>query len=229
MTAASLAGIESLVVGAPEPHQTVVILLHGYAMSAADLAPFGHSLGVPALFLFPQGPVTPESSGRAWWLSDFDGPEAARRSGRRDLADRLPEGLAAARDGFDRYVQACRREFQPQQLIVGGFSQGGMLACDWLLHCAPALDGLLLLSASRINFLAWPARAAALRDLPVLISHGREDPNLAFAAGEGLRDFALDAGARVTWVPFDGGHEIPLPVWRAVRRFLVRGCGVTGS
>jgi phospholipase/carboxylesterase len=30
----------------------------------------------------------------------------------------------------------------------------------------------------------------------------------------------LEAGARVFWVPFDGGHEIPLVVWRGLRKFL---------
>jgi predicted esterase len=30
----------------------------------------------------------------------------------------------------------------------------------------------------------------------------------------------LESEAPVTWVPFDGGHEIPLIVWRALRKFL---------
>ena len=95
-----------------------------------------------------------------------------------------------------------------------------MLACDWQLHSPRGADALLLLSASRLNVAAWQLRARTLRGLRVLVSHGRTDSDLAFAAGEQLRDFAAAAGARVTWVPFDGAHEIPLPVWRAVRGFL---------
>jgi len=57
--------------------------------------------------------------------------------------------------------------------------------------------------------------------LPVLVSHGTHDPDLAFSAGEALRDFFRSSGARVTWQPFEGGHEIPLIVWRALRRFFV--------
>ncbi|MGE5183235.1 MAG: hypothetical protein ACM31C_14295 [Acidobacteriota bacterium] len=38
-----------------------------------------------------------------------------------------------------------------------------------------------------------------------------------------LVGFALPAaagGAHVTWLPFDGGHELPLVVWRGLRKFL---------
>jgi phospholipase/carboxylesterase len=59
-----------------------------------------------------------------------------------------------------------------------------------------------------------------LRGLPVLVSHGRADADLAFAAGERLRDLLAGGGADVTWVPFEQGHEIPLEVWRALRKFM---------
>jgi phospholipase/carboxylesterase len=52
------------------------------------------------------------------------------------------------------------------------------------------------------------------------VSHGRGDTDLAFAAGEALRDLLVSGGAAVTWVPFDQGHEIPLVVWRGLRKFL---------
>ena len=57
-------------------------------------------------------------------------------------------------------------------------------------------------------------------DFRQMFSPGVSDAELAFPAGEGLRDAALAGGARVTWVPFEGGHEIPLVVWRALRQFL---------
>ena len=37
-----------------------------------------------------------------------------------------------------------------------------------------------------------------------------------FSAGERLRDFVLESSARLTWVPFEGGHEI---LTRCVARF----------
>jgi hypothetical protein len=33
----------------------------------------------------------------------------------------------------------------------------------------------------------------------------------------------------VTWVPFDGGHEIPFRVWREFRRFVQATVGTAAS
>jgi phospholipase/carboxylesterase len=95
-----------------------------------------------------------------------------------------------------------------------------MLALDWVLRGTRPVDALVLLSASRLAARDWQAHRARLRDLPVFVSHGTADRDLAFAAGERLRDFVLESGARVSWVPFEGGHEIPLVVWRGLRKFL---------
>ena len=59
-----------------------------------------------------------------------------------------------------------------------------------------------------------------MRDLAMLVSHGSADPDLAFSAGTALKDCLVDAGADVTWVPFEQGHEIPLVVWRRLKRFV---------
>ena len=79
-----------------------------------------------------------------------------------------------------------------------------------------------MLSSSPIDVTGWQPHLSRLQDLPVLVTHGRNDPDLSIAAGETLRDLFERAGARVTWTPFDGGHEIPLVAWRALRQFLLQ-------
>ena len=59
-----------------------------------------------------------------------------------------------------------------------------------------------------------------MHGLPIFISHGRDDQDVSFAAGERLRDTLIEAGAIVTWVEFAGGHIIPLQVWRELKKFL---------
>ena len=95
-----------------------------------------------------------------------------------------------------------------------------MLSLDWVLRGSRPVDSLVLLSASRLAARDWQSHRGRLRDLPVFVSHGEADQDLSFAAGERLRDFVLESGARVSWVPFAGGHEIPLVVWRGLRKFL---------
>jgi phospholipase/carboxylesterase len=95
-----------------------------------------------------------------------------------------------------------------------------MLACDQVLHASSKIDGLIMMSASRIASKDWQLCRTALHGLCTFVSHGRSDPDLSFAAGENLRDFMVSNQAKVTWVPFDQGHEIPLIVWRELRKFI---------
>jgi phospholipase/carboxylesterase len=214
-----IAGLRTTAVGAPDAPLTLV-LLHGYAMRPSDLTPFAHSLGVPAFFLFPQAPLSSPGGGYAWWGVDEEARAAAIAAGPRDLANEYPRDLAVARLQLERFLEAVAIEYKPCRTVIGGFSQGGMLALDWVLRCAQDFDGLVLLSSSRVATDEWLPRRARLAGLPVFVSHGATDADLAFAAGERLRDFVLESEARVTWTPFEGGHEIPLIVWRALRKFL---------
>lgn len=221
----TFAGLHTTVVGTAETGQTVVVLLHGYDMKPSDLAPFAHSLKVPALFLLPQGPRTSPNGNHAWWDIDIEARAKALSFGPRDLAEEYPGGAPPAREQLRQFLEQITQQFQPSRLILGGFSQGGMLACDFLLQTRllqtrTSVDALLLLSASRIRIQDWESRAQNLQDLPVFVSHGRADSDLAFAAGERLKTFAQAAGAQVSWIPFDGGHEIPLIVWRELRKFI---------
>lgn len=196
-----------------------IVFLHGYSMRGADLAPFAAALGEPGRFIFPDAPLAAGPDGRCWWPIDQERRRRDLEQGPRDLWAEDPPGRAAARDALHGLLAALP-EGPKRELVLAGFSQGGMLAMDYLLHCGPSLRGLLLLSSSRIALADWQPRAHALAGLPVFVSHGRQDADLAFAAGEALHAFVHASGARASWHPFDGGHETPLYVWREIRRFL---------
>lgn len=233
-----IAGLTTTAVGDLDEPPFVFVLLHGFAMQPGDLSPFAHSLSLPGLFLFPRAPyvarVTPtETRGFAWWDIDPVARAAALARGPRDFAGEHPAELPSSRARLGAFLDEVRARFgAARSLFLGGFSQGGMLICDAFLRAPRPLDGLVLLSASRIAFDEWTALASASPRLPspfadpaepgprVFVSHGQLDPDLAFSTGVALRDHLLSLGADVTWVPFDLGHEIPLVVWRALRKFI---------
>jgi phospholipase/carboxylesterase len=211
-----LGSLDTIAVGDPATPLAVVVL-HGREMSGADLAPFAHSLGGDAYWLFPDGPLA-SGRGRTWWPVDSEARLRRLSTGPMELSAMDPEGRADARvllDGLVATIGASGRRY-----VLVGFSQGGMLAMDYVLHGGRRPAALVLLSSTRIAIADWRPRAGALADLPVLVAHGRGDAELSFEAGELLADFARDGGAPVTWLPFDGGHELPLVVWRALRNLL---------
>jgi len=208
----------------------LVVLLHGFGAPGEDLVPVGAVLRPPAgtRFLFPAAPlrmVEPFFEGRAWWMIDF-----ARReqllAGRdlETLADETPEGLAEARAAVTALLDeaAATLGAPPERTVVGGFSQGAMLALDFCLRDSRHLAGLVLLSPTLVAAVAWGDLAPGRAGLPVYLSHGRRDPILPYFMTERLLGLLTGAGLDVTWTPFEGGHEVPATAVIGVSNFLGR-------
>ena len=192
----------------------VVVLMHGYGAPGTDLVPLWRELSVPSdvRFVFPEAPIDLGFGGRAWWPIDM-----ARLQDRFSKAavDRLtaeiPAGIDAARDAIIALLAALERDFgaAPETTIIGGFSQGAMLATDVVLRTARPFGGLAVLSGTLVSHQEWLPLMTARHGLLVLQSHGRSDVVLPFAVAEQLRDELSAAGLSVEFIPFNGGHGIP--------------------
>jgi len=220
-----LAGLTTRIIG-PADAKLTVILMHGFGAPGDDLVGLAPYIKAPVRFVFPEAPL--ELGGlygdsRAWWLLDLARLERELTAGRpQDRSAEVPEGLDVARDHVTRLVDAVKTKFQltDAQLVLGGFSQGAMMALDVALHAAAPPAGLVLMSGTFLAEPVWGPRFAKLAGVPVLMSHGRRDQLLPFSASETLRDRLRAAGANVEWVDFLGGHEIPPVVVDAVGAFL---------
>jgi phospholipase/carboxylesterase len=116
----------------------------------------------------------------------------------------------------------ARFEVRPEQLVIGGFSQGAMLACDVLLKSPRRFAGLAVLSGSLVAEHEWVPLMGKCHGMPVLVSHGKSDPILPYALAERLRERFVEAGADVEFVPFNGGHGIADGVIDALGRLVTR-------
>jgi phospholipase/carboxylesterase len=200
----------------------VLIFLHGLTMDPAVLRPMVDALALGVPYEVPEGPVRHGDGTRSWWAVDPSHRAARLAAGPSDLFDRHPGERPAARAVLAATLARARARHPGCRFILVGYSQGGMLLMDHLLlQGEPDVAAIALLSSTCIALDEWRPQLGRLRGLPALVTHGRADGDLAFAAGERLRDLLHEAGAEVTWLPFDGGHEMPLLVWRALRRFVL--------
>jgi phospholipase/carboxylesterase len=219
-----LAGLTTRIVDRSKQPETTVILLHGFGAPGDDLVSLAEVIDAPVRFVFPEAPL--ELGGlygdsRAWWLLDLMRLEEELRRGiPRDRRDEVPDGLHAAREQVLRLVEQVESRLPAKRVVLGGFSQGAMLALDVALHRPKPPGGLILMSGTLIAASEWEPRFASLRGVPVLQSHGRTDGLLPFSIAEALRDKLRAAGAEVEWHDFVGGHEIPMAVIAAATRFL---------
>jgi phospholipase/carboxylesterase len=153
-------------------------------------------------------------------MIDIERHVMAAQRGDHGLGREMPPGMSEAREAVVAMLDELEALTRPSKVVLGGFSQGSMLACDVALRTERPLGGVVVLSGTLVAAEEWGPLAAHRRALPVFQSHGTADPLLSFAQAEALRDLLRKGGADVTWVPFRGGHEIPGPVVDALGRWM---------
>ena len=206
----------------------VVILLHGFGAPGNDLVPLWEALHVPAgtRFVFPVAPLSMNAyfgDSRAWWMLDVERMSREIAAGRvRDLSGEVPEGLVKAREHIIALLDDVERQLEvaPDKIVLGGFSQGAMLACDVALRTDRTLAGLVLLSGTLLARDEWMPLMPKRKGFRVIQSHGDSDPILPPSLAEQLRDLLEKAGLAVEWVGFEGGHELPPIVLQRLGDFL---------
>ena len=206
----------------------VIMLMHGFGASGTDLVGLETVLRAPesARFVFPEAPVELGLSfggGRAWWMIDVVQLQAALARGQfRDLAREEPKGLDEARNMLLQTIEAIDAEFEPSAWVIGGFSQGAMLATDVALRSERRFKALTLFSGTIVAEKIWSPLFQKCRGLEIALSHGQQDPLLPFFAAERLRSLFEEGGADVHFQPFTGGHEIPPEALENANRVLER-------
>lgn len=173
------------------------VLLHGYGAPGADLVSLADEViarcGRPLRVIVPAAPIAMQGGGRAWYEIDSPDAEAQARRARESI-----EGVVST---------LAERGVPSERVIVGGFSQGGILSIETAVDGHARLAGIAVLSG---RSLPHEERAyAVLRDLPIFQAHGTSDARIAFAQGEAFRETALRSGAQLEPLVFEGGHTIP--------------------
>jgi phospholipase/carboxylesterase len=205
-----------------------LILLHGYGSSPEDWMQFTETIRVSnnTRFVFPEAPeltVPPDgpAGGRSWWRIDL-----ARYMNRGqtlpDFSGSRPEGIESSKQKIRALIEDVETRLGSNQgpPMLGGFSQGAMIAADVAFTTDQPLKALIILSGTFVDETGWTKGMAQRKGLPVFISHGRKDDILQYGIAIRLRDAMKKAGLQVRWVPFAGGHEVPAEVVTALNTFL---------
>ncbi len=212
----------------------LVVLFHGYGAPGDDLAGLYRGLDVDRAvrFAFPAAPHLLQGgydfsafgmgAPRAWWHIDLAALEEMLATGRHsDLTRSIPDGLPEARAMACETLDVLEKELAPSHVILGGFSQGAMLATSIALETDRKIDGLVAFSGTYLAEDVWKPLMPRRAGLRMLATHGTHDPLLPFPLAQKLAQDLADAGLAVRFVPFRGQHQIP-PVALAAFEALVR-------
>lgn len=184
-----------------------VIWLHGLGADGHDFEPVVPELRLPAnlplRFIFPHAPVRPVTINggmamRAWY----------------DILSMDSEGRADAQGVHESTVllealvdDEIERGVPPGKIVIAGFSQGGAIAINTVLHTKYRFAGLMALS----TYIPLPGEVGAStghRDLPVFMAHGSLDPMLPLQWGRASADKLIEAGFEVEWHDYPMAHAV---------------------
>jgi phospholipase/carboxylesterase len=208
----------------PQGYEYTVVLLHGFGADAADLFPL-HQLADDdkVRWIFPNGPLEVPLGGafmgRAWFPIDTQALDLAMSQGKfRDMASTRPKGLDQAKSSINELL--FELNVPQEKLIIGGFSQGAMLATDVVMDMDENCLGLVLMSGTVLDQSNWQEKSKNRKDQAFFQSHGQSDPLLSFQMANLLTDILRSGGCIGNILPFEGAHEIPPLVLDRLSLFL---------
>lgn len=215
--------LDCIVVDGGTSPKIAVVICHGYGASYDDLAPLsGEWIGMLGdragdfRFVFPDAPGTLAElgmpQGRAWWPLDMVQLAEAMQTSRFDeLFQHEPPGIDEVRAQLCQTIRRVKEDLggDTTPLVLGGFSQGAMLAMDASLRgeIGPPVR-LFQFSSMLICGRHWQAALPRLAETTVFQSHGMIDPVLPYAGATALHEVLTEAGIDVDFHSFVGPHTI---------------------
>jgi phospholipase/carboxylesterase len=185
--------------------QASVIWLHGLGADATDFEPIVPLLGLkaPLRFVFPNAPERPVTINggmemRAWYDMDPGAPLAG--------AEDIQESAEAITALIDREAD---RGVEAGNLVLAGFSQGGVIALHLGLRHRARLAGIMALS----TYLHDPERLIEQfsldnADVPIFMAHGLMDPMIPIHRAVGSRETLEKLNYQVEWHEYSMGHQV---------------------
>ena len=180
----------------------IVLLLHGYGSSGADLislAPHWQRALPDALFLAPNAPqrLNYMSSGYQWWSLSAFTPQA------------LASGAASAAPAIDAFIDRKLHQYKLTEasLAIVGFSQGTMMALHVGLRRPRQVAAIIGYSGMLTG--GHELSHFPITRPPVLLVHGSADPVVPVAALHAAKTELEHLGIDVaTHISLGVGHSV---------------------
>jgi phospholipase/carboxylesterase len=178
----------------------VIVCLHGFGADMRDLAGLAPAIDATGyLYICPNAPLTvsigPGYTGRAWY----------ERGG-----NASPAAMERALTALDSLIlEVCNQsQVVPGQVLLLGFSQGGVMTYHYGLPRPHVFAGLVILSGALRNPDSLLPHLPPSRHQPLFIAHGTEDPLIPIDWGREAVSFLEARDYRPVYHEYPMGHEI---------------------
>lgn len=201
--------IPSLLVETKDHPTYSIIWMHGLGADGNDFVPIINELNLlpdaAVRFVFPHAPKIPVSINNGYvmraWYDIFD-PNLGRAEDE--------EGIRQSQQAIDALIEIeIQSGILPRNIILAGFSQGGVMALQTGLRYEREIGGIIALSCylSLSKTLGSEMRHAN-QHVPIFMVHGRHDAVIPISRAKESRDKLLKSGCTVEWHEYEMEHSV---------------------
>ncbi|NND65156.1 MAG: alpha/beta fold hydrolase [Gammaproteobacteria bacterium] len=200
--------LEHIEITTGDSPQLAVIWLHGLGADGHDFEFLPRALEsyLPAAvrYVLPHAPVRPITLNggfpmRAWFDMDRVGIDIQTD------VNELEQARASIVELIERETE---RGLAANQIVLGGFSQGGALALSTGLQYSTPLAGIVGLSTYLSQQIFDLFEQVPPTNTPIFQTHGRHDEILPFELGLNTHDALKTLGCDITWLAYDMPHSV---------------------
>ncbi len=188
-----------------EPAQVSLIFMHGLGASGHDFQDFPQYLQIPNLairFIFPHAPKQPVTICGGATVPSWFNIVSLERSSRVDA-----EGIQKSSQHIQKFIQQeLESGIKSENIIIGGFSQGGLIALYTSLFYPVKLGGVLALSTYFPKPKQMPEKQGL--ETPILMTHGTQDTVIPYDIADESRQVLEGLGAKLQWREYAMAHEV---------------------
>ena len=193
----------------PGPEEKLMVFLHGLGDSLDGFTWMPSEMGLDNLSYLLVNAPDEYYGGFSWF--DFMGDKAVAAKGM--LRSR---GLLAGLLG-----ELVEQGVKPGNLLLGGFSQGCLMALDAGLRTGLRLGGICGISGWLAFQEEYPAAFSPMaREQKFLLTHGTRDPVLPYAVTKVQAEFLVAQGIDLEFRTYDKDHTILPGELADIRKWL---------
>lgn len=205
----STAPLDRITIEPKVPATSCVIWLHGLGDSGDGFAPIVPELGLPnnhaVRFIFPHAPQQPVTINQGYVMRSWYDIKSMDLHNRADMAGVL-ESETKVRDLIQEQVDSG---IPASNIVLAGFSQGGVVGMFTGLRYPEKLAGIMALSCYLPNADALPENlSAANSDTAILQQHGDNDDVVPVQAGKMANRLLKAKNYPVKWQTYPMAHNV---------------------
>ncbi|MGV2964424.1 alpha/beta hydrolase [Paenibacillus sp. AGC30] len=199
----------------PDQRYPVIFALHGMGSDEQDMLRLMEPMQSDFIIVAIRGPIV-QGSGYAYFQIKSIGNPI------RELYDASVLGLQQLIVDL-----SAKYAIDPTRRYIAGFSQGAIMAMTLSLVMGDEIKGIVAMSGYIPQFVKDEYTLQPDSELSVFISHGDQDHLFPLQLGEDNAHFFRQHTNHVTYVPYNGGHQVTPDLYQQFQHWLRTDANLT--